>query len=281
MSKPRFLEIRNFEKFQHYKDRPLIWIKLHLSILDDFEFQTLPDSAKFHAIALILLASRLANRIPNDAEFVRNKIGATNDVDLSALVKAKFLQPIRREYKNNSRQIKNDSETIETDSETLPEQLPPNVIRFDKELSHKSQGTNAALDSNLLSQNRTDTEKKRINTDTEQNEPKPVVVSCVGSEFSLTDCLAYVRRCARDGQPIKNEYALAVHLHKTGEADAFIQPLLLPETVFGKPRQFTNEDCKICHGVKFEMVGRSAIPCENCRDERGNRTGRQPVTSAA
>jgi hypothetical protein len=48
---------RNWSEFQHYKNRSPIWIKLHRSLLDDFEFQCLPVEARALAPMLWLLAS--------------------------------------------------------------------------------------------------------------------------------------------------------------------------------------------------------------------------------
>ena len=52
-----FLKVKDWRKFQHYHDRNPSWIKLHKRILDDPEFQRLPDSSKALAIMLWLLAS--------------------------------------------------------------------------------------------------------------------------------------------------------------------------------------------------------------------------------
>lgn len=51
------LGIKNWSNFQHYKDRSPPWIKLHKSLLDDFEYQRLPIASKALAPMLWLLAS--------------------------------------------------------------------------------------------------------------------------------------------------------------------------------------------------------------------------------
>ncbi len=63
--------VKNFERFQHYKDRSPPWIKLYNELLDDYSFACLDDAAKFHLIAIWLLASRTDNRIPYDATWGR------------------------------------------------------------------------------------------------------------------------------------------------------------------------------------------------------------------
>jgi hypothetical protein len=49
--------IKNWSKFQHYKDRAPPWIKLQRELLDDFDFACLPLASKALAPLLWLLAS--------------------------------------------------------------------------------------------------------------------------------------------------------------------------------------------------------------------------------
>ena len=86
--------VKNFEKFQHYKDRAPPWIKLYNELLDDYEFAHLQDASKMHLISIWLLASRTGNEIPYDAQWIAAKISATNKVDLAALEKAGFIYKI-------------------------------------------------------------------------------------------------------------------------------------------------------------------------------------------
>lgn len=83
--------VRNFEKFQHYKDRNPPWIRLYNPLLDDYEFGRLPDASKAHLLAIWLLASRYDNKIPYDPEWVSRRINATEPVDLDALAKGGFI----------------------------------------------------------------------------------------------------------------------------------------------------------------------------------------------
>lgn len=48
---------KNWKEFQHYKNRRPPWIKLYRTLLDDVDFNCLPDSSKVLAIMLWLLAS--------------------------------------------------------------------------------------------------------------------------------------------------------------------------------------------------------------------------------
>lgn len=84
--------VKNYEQFQHYKTRTPPWIKLYNSLLDDYEFCRLPDGAKWHLIAIFLLASRYDNQIPADEKWVAAKIGATIPVNLPQLEAAGFIE---------------------------------------------------------------------------------------------------------------------------------------------------------------------------------------------
>ena len=48
---------KNWESFQHYKNRQPPWIKLHRAILDDRKFNCLPDASRALAPCLWLIAS--------------------------------------------------------------------------------------------------------------------------------------------------------------------------------------------------------------------------------
>lgn len=86
------LRIRNLEKYQHYRDRNPPWVKLHRDLLENYEFEQLPDATKAHALLLLLLAARIGNVIPIDPLWIGRKIGALSPVDLTQLLKAGFLE---------------------------------------------------------------------------------------------------------------------------------------------------------------------------------------------
>jgi len=87
-----YIRVKNFERFQHYRDRNPPWIKLYNELLDDYAFACLQDASKAHLVQIWLLASRYDNRIPHDAEWIARKINATTPVDLASLVSAGFIE---------------------------------------------------------------------------------------------------------------------------------------------------------------------------------------------
>jgi hypothetical protein len=88
-----YFRIRNFERFQHYKDRNPPWIRLYGALWRDRAFFRLPDATKAHLIGLFSLAARLENRIPDDPEWIAHELCASEPIDLSALAASGFLIP--------------------------------------------------------------------------------------------------------------------------------------------------------------------------------------------
>lgn len=75
----RFLQVRNWTLFQHYhsgRGQPQ-WLKLYTELQGKWEWMTLPDATKAHLVGLWMLAPAIKNRIPDDAQFLLAKLGAT------------------------------------------------------------------------------------------------------------------------------------------------------------------------------------------------------------
>jgi hypothetical protein len=87
----QFLAIKNYDRFQHYKDRNPLWIKFYNSVLDDYAVQQLPETQQRHLFLIWLLASRHGNRIPFDPKWIARTIHARSKLDLQAMIDAGFL----------------------------------------------------------------------------------------------------------------------------------------------------------------------------------------------
>lgn len=87
-----FLQVKNWETFQHYKQRNPPWLKLHRALLDDYAFCSLPDSAKGHLMLLWLYASQNNGLVPVDIAFLERKISCVG-IDLDLLIEGGFLVP--------------------------------------------------------------------------------------------------------------------------------------------------------------------------------------------
>lgn len=88
-----YLSVKGWSNFQHYKDRNPPWIKLHRELLNDYEFTCLQDASKAHLMLIWLLASQLENKIPNDAEWIKNRIACKETINLKELIDNGFLLP--------------------------------------------------------------------------------------------------------------------------------------------------------------------------------------------
>ena len=89
----KYLKIKNWDEFQHYKDRDPKWIKVYRDITDNYEFSQLPDASKGHLLGLWLLAAKLDNKIPADAKWIATRINATAKIDLGLLERSGFIAP--------------------------------------------------------------------------------------------------------------------------------------------------------------------------------------------
>jgi len=93
--------VKNWSKFQHYKNRNPPWIRLHVEILDDFkadgtenDFHALPDKDKLTLLLIWALASRYNGVIPSiDPAWLAVKLGIDNP-STDAIIKAGFLIPV-------------------------------------------------------------------------------------------------------------------------------------------------------------------------------------------
>ena len=66
-----YLAIRNWRKFQHYKDRNPPWIKFYVELIDSQnKLNDLPVATRYLFDRLLLLAAKENNAIPNDPELI-------------------------------------------------------------------------------------------------------------------------------------------------------------------------------------------------------------------
>lgn len=94
MATAKMLEIKNWRKFQHYKDRSPPWIKLYASVFDDAEFACLKDTSKLALICIWILSRQLDGKVPNCAAWIKKRAGLDGDVDLQDLIDNGFLIPL-------------------------------------------------------------------------------------------------------------------------------------------------------------------------------------------
>ena len=88
----RYFQIKNFERFQHYKDRKPPWVKLYRDLWLDRDFFRLQLASKLLFIGLTTLASLTDNHIPDDPEWISQQLGLRcRSTEIDPLISAGFL----------------------------------------------------------------------------------------------------------------------------------------------------------------------------------------------
>ncbi|KSV72931.1 hypothetical protein N182_28805 [Sinorhizobium sp. GL2] len=89
---PTQLKVRNWERFQHYKDRNPPWIKLHFSLLASEDWVVLDDASKLLAIVCMMIASRNNGMVPNNPAYLKRVAYLEAMPDLRPLISCGFLE---------------------------------------------------------------------------------------------------------------------------------------------------------------------------------------------
>lgn len=122
----KFLSIKNFEKYQHYKHRNPPWIKLYNALLDDYEFSKLPTRGKYLYLGLLILCSRHDNRVPNDCTWIARHLHMDEkEIELTPLYKTGLLLASRNHVASvlhqnalSETEKSRDRERVETEADT-------------------------------------------------------------------------------------------------------------------------------------------------------------------
>ncbi|MHC4372439.1 MAG: hypothetical protein ACYSW8_32960, partial [Planctomycetota bacterium] len=99
----KFLGVKNWDHFQHYKtgknaDGQPRWIRMHVQLLEDYDFNALSETSQLHLMKIWALASRVDNKIPFDNQWVKTRIDAKSKVDLKTLIDTGFLEILGESY---------------------------------------------------------------------------------------------------------------------------------------------------------------------------------------
>jgi len=86
-----YFKVKNWEKFQHYKDRCPPWIKLHSEIFASRDWVMLADASKLLMIICMLVAAKKEGKIPDDPEYIKRVSYLDKLPDFKPLLKTGFL----------------------------------------------------------------------------------------------------------------------------------------------------------------------------------------------
>jgi hypothetical protein len=129
------MKIKNWSKFQHFKDRRPPWVKLYRDILDDLEWHELdPLSAKV-LVMLWVIASEDEGRIPN-VKTLAFRLRLTEVKTKEVLIKLSHwleqddIKVISDEYQSDSTERETEKETeaeVETKKKATGVVCPPDI----------------------------------------------------------------------------------------------------------------------------------------------------------
>lgn len=119
----QFLRIKEWDKFQHYKDRNPPWIKLHRELLTSRTWVELDDAGRVLAIACMVLAAETGNKIPLDGSFIQRRAYLKSKPDVQCLISLGFAEVI--------------GDQVNTDTASKPYQMPQKSIPETEEETEK------------------------------------------------------------------------------------------------------------------------------------------------
>lgn len=90
-----YFRIKEWETYQHYKDRSPPWIKLHCAIMSSRTWVMLDDASKALAVACMLLAANTDNKIPFDPDYIQRVAYLKSRPDLNGLLETDFIEIIK------------------------------------------------------------------------------------------------------------------------------------------------------------------------------------------
>lgn len=95
MPPAKFVRVRNWKRYQHYKERRPPWIKLHLELLENYELMECRASTRWLACGLLLLAARYENLIPCERNVIGKALNLNSQqvkVGLQDLLQIRFVE---------------------------------------------------------------------------------------------------------------------------------------------------------------------------------------------
>ncbi len=137
-----WLKVKNWEKYQHYKNRNPPWIKLHANTLNDRAFTRLSCASRGLLMQLWILASENDGKIQYDIEemIFRLRDESIKTEDVKALVEKGFLRICKHPLADESKCLsETEAETeAETDNTMLKHSCPQSPADEEKPAKKES-----------------------------------------------------------------------------------------------------------------------------------------------
>lgn len=98
-------KIRNWEKFQHYKDRNPPWIKLHVEILSSADWVMLDDASKLLAVVCMVVAAKHDGTVPDNAGYLKRVAYLDQMPNFKPLIECGFLEEVQAKGQDSTRML--------------------------------------------------------------------------------------------------------------------------------------------------------------------------------
>lgn len=101
----QYIRIKEWDKFQHYKDRSPPWIKLHKAMMTSRTWVSLDDAGRVLAFACMMLAADTDNKTPLDPVYLRRVAYLNQNPDFGPLLGVGFIEIIEEDGSNASKTL--------------------------------------------------------------------------------------------------------------------------------------------------------------------------------
>lgn len=133
-----FIRVKNWDEYQHYKDRHAPWIKFYGSMLTSHWWVMGDDDSKLLAVCIMALAQRTNNKIPADPEYIRKFSHISFVPNLELLKDAQFI-----EFIDENNLLQNASTSLASCYQGAPR---IEEIRIDKKHPRKARSSDVSID---------------------------------------------------------------------------------------------------------------------------------------
>lgn len=227
------LKIRNWEKFQHYKDRRPPWIKLHFSMLSSKDWVMFNDSERVLAVASMLLASQ-SDLEPGcfeaDPEYIKRVAYLNSEPNFKPLIDNGFLEVVQADDSERKHLLAEFRPETEAETET-----------------EKKEKNNKKEKSDSQSKARRAIAERVIDYLNEQ----------AGKKFPKVDAnLALVSARLKEGYDEQDLERIVRVKCQQWRADGDFNAYLRPATLFGKTKcaQYAGETAEVTKQFKGESL---------------------------
>ncbi len=133
----RYIQVEEWYKFQHYKKRNPPWIKLYSKLLENDDFDEVPDDSKLLFFCLLLFASRKGNKIKLNHAFLQKRLPISSVITketLQPLIDAHFIsvyqddsKSIAENYQDATPETETETNQSRAETEGKPGKSPPDL----------------------------------------------------------------------------------------------------------------------------------------------------------